>query len=137
MELVFVYGTLKRGFGNARLLADSKFLKEDTVPGRLYFLGHHAFPYAIPALTSTIYLGFPRIHGEVFIVHNTVLDKLDRLEGTPNHYERVLIKTDSELSAWMYIPSEQVRLYASWIEVILSGLYNPATGPRNNSRARC
>ncbi|MCI0558224.1 MAG: gamma-glutamylcyclotransferase [Nitrososphaera sp.] len=135
MELVFVYGTLKRGQNNSRILADSKFLKEDTVPGRLYFLGQRSFPYAIPALTSTIFPGFPRIQGEVFEVNGKVLDLLDRLEGTPNHYERVLIKTDSGLSAWMYTPSEQVRLYAPWVHVIPSGCFALSAASDNNSHS--
>ncbi|MCI0564918.1 MAG: gamma-glutamylcyclotransferase [Nitrososphaera sp.] len=135
MEQVFVYGTLKRGQNNSRLLADSKFLKEDTVPGRLYFLGQRSFPYAIPALTSTIYLSFPRIQGEVYEVTNKVLDGLDRLEGIPNHYERVLIKTDSGLSAWMYTPSEQTRLYAPWIHVIPNGFFSLPTNSNHNSES--
>ncbi|MCI0564923.1 MAG: gamma-glutamylcyclotransferase [Nitrososphaera sp.] len=127
MELVFVYGTLKRGHHNARLLKESRFLRNDTIPGRLYFLGQRSFPYAVPALTSKICPDFPRIRGEVYEVDDDVLSRLDRLEGIPDHYERVSVKTDSGLSVWIYTPSEAVRLYASWITLITDGNFLPPT----------
>lgn len=123
MKLVFVYGTLKRGHSNARLLKESRFLRHDMIPGRLYFIGHNSFPYAIPALTSKICPDFPRIRGEVYEVDEDVLDRLDRLEGVPDHYERISVKTDSGLSVWIYTPSESVKLYASSITVIPGGYF--------------
>ncbi len=84
---VFVYGTLKAGHGNHRLLETSKFLGEaTTLPRyRLYDCGH--FPCLVDAGTDGC-----AIQGEVYEVDYEVLTDLDRLEGVPRHYQRKEIK---------------------------------------------
>lgn len=84
MHKVFVYGTLKRGFGNNRLLRDAKFL------GRAFLLTHHAFKDlgSFPGLIR-IKRNAPRlVGGEVWEVTDEQRDSLDMLEGHPNFYER-------------------------------------------------
>jgi gamma-glutamylcyclotransferase (GGCT)/AIG2-like uncharacterized protein YtfP len=82
-RLVFVYGTLKRGFWNNYLLEGSELLGEGTTLERfsLYTVG---FPYAVPDGG-----GLP-LRGEVYRVDEETLKRLDALEGYPNHYKRKL-----------------------------------------------
>ena len=48
MDKVFVYGTLKEGFGNNRLLKDSQKISEDAVEGFvMYHMG--GFPGVVPS----------------------------------------------------------------------------------------
>jgi len=88
--LVFVYGTLKRGFWNNYLLEDAEFLGEGTTleKFKLFTVG---FPYAVPDKS-----GLP-LRGEVYRVCKGTLKRLDRLEGYPSHYRRkeVEVRLDS------------------------------------------
>lgn len=77
--LVFVYGSLKRGEFNHKVLGESKFIGKTKVRGRIYDLGH--YPGAKLSEDG-------EIHGEVFDVDNETLNRLDRLEGHPHFYER-------------------------------------------------
>jgi len=98
--LVAVYGTLKRGYCNHRLLKGSKFLGEGYALGK-YELFDAGFPYAVPSerdlpLKVEVYsLASPR-----------VLKRLDLLEGYPIHYlrkpEEILLKSGEKLTAWLY-----------------------------------
>jgi gamma-glutamylcyclotransferase (GGCT)/AIG2-like uncharacterized protein YtfP len=91
---VFVYGTLKRGFGNHRLLAGSRYVGEATIAGRMHSLA------AFPAVTLD---GKPEtIHGEVFEVDAPTMERLDRLEGVPNFYHRLQVQTSAG-GAWVYV----------------------------------
>ena len=83
---VFVYGTLKRGYGNNALLQEngSIFIKT-TIPARPLFdlvdLGH--FPGLIP--------GFFYVQGELYNVSEEIIQRLDWLEGHPDFYYRQTI----------------------------------------------
>ena len=100
-----VYGTLRRGFANSRLwqgLGDYK--ARGTVEGfRLVANGH--FPYAIPSegQAITVELLQPRI-----IEAEEMRDRLDRLEGFPSFYDRIIVpvvtQDGTEHEAWMYTP---------------------------------
>ncbi|HEY9816912.1 MAG TPA: gamma-glutamylcyclotransferase family protein [Candidatus Obscuribacterales bacterium] len=80
--LAFVYGSLKQGFGNHRLLKASTFLGEAKLSqcGAMYSLG------GFPAVT----LGkrVSPIHGELYEIDENTLDALDSLEGHPHFYQR-------------------------------------------------
>ena len=130
MEHLFVYGTLKQGQSNHALLSQAKFIQQDTVPGRLYFFGHTHFPYAVCAssallLANSEYRGeIPRIQGEVYQIFTELLERLDRVEGTPIHYVRFKqYQTDKGLRVWVYESSEMTRLRATRIEVLPDGFF--------------
>ena len=89
---VFVYGSLKRGFHNHYLLKGSKFIGEDSTRGKMLSLG--AFPGVIK--------GDGPVHGELFIVDDETLQKLDALEGCPSLYVREQILLDSGQEAFIY-----------------------------------
>jgi gamma-glutamylaminecyclotransferase len=87
--LVFVYGTLMRGGGNAPHMGASRFV------GRGRSVGHYAMfaagvPFVHPTLSRT------RIVGEVYAVDaaSGVLAALDRLEGHPDWYVRVPVEVE-------------------------------------------
>lgn len=108
MIKVFVYGTLKKGFGNHRLLdGRSVFVQEDAIQGHTLFdLG----PY--PALQSG---GEDTISGEVYMIGPNTLRDLDRLEGHPTFYERRVVKTVGGHEVWAYF-MDNVRGSARKIE---------------------
>jgi len=75
-RLVFVYGTLRRGGRLHSYMKTAEFIEAGTTPGRLFSLG--SFP---GAHFGSTYPGSSGIHGEVYAVDKTTLDKLDSLEG--------------------------------------------------------
>jgi gamma-glutamylcyclotransferase (GGCT)/AIG2-like uncharacterized protein YtfP len=93
-DLVFVYGTLKRGHGNHRVIADGSFLGEDRIPAVMHDLG--AFPAVRLDAAATVY-------GEVFSVDPQTLARLDRLEGHPTFYQRTRVRMSSGRRAWVYV----------------------------------
>lgn len=84
--LVFTYGTLKRGYGNNRLLDGARFMGEAVTQPifNLFSLG------GFPGITMD---GTTAVHGEVFeVTDETMMARLDRLEGHPGWYRRTPIK---------------------------------------------
>jgi len=79
---VFVYGTLKSGYGNNRLLQGCTKLCDAYVIGHKLF--DSGFPVASPSDDNH------SIKGEVWDIEdsNSVLASLDRLEGVPRMYLR-------------------------------------------------
>lgn len=106
-----VYGTLRTGHGNSRLwrdMADAQGV--GTVTGyRLVTNG--GFPYALPAdELSVIEVVQPRPEHAAEVRY-----RLDRLEGYPSFYDRVLVDVDlngETVRCWMYTPV-QSESYAS------------------------
>lgn len=114
MQRIFVYGTLKQGFGSHdRIFGgyDIKITPAFTY-GRLYDLGWY------PAMTE----GKEKVFGELIEFDNPeILKKVDYLEGyrginhPHNYYERRMVDVfvgDDMVKAWVYILSEeQVKRY--------------------------
>lgn len=103
-ELVFVYGTLKRGQPNHGQLAGCAFCGEARMAGlALYNLG--PFPMAV----ATSHPGAP-LQGELYAVSTAQLAALDRFEGVPRLYERQRHQLGDGRSAWVYVGrAHQVR----------------------------
>lgn len=92
MHRVFVYGTLKKGYGNNRLLMDSA-LKGTALTCDEYDLRNCGFPYLIKESLATK----RQVVGEVWEVDDATLERLDRLEGVKyNHYDRVKLEVELE-----------------------------------------
>jgi len=98
-HVVAVYGTLKRGFGNHRVIAPGQFLGTDTTPGFvMHSLG--GFPGVVR--------GDGTIHIEVYAVDDQTMGSLDCLEGyrasdpLRGFYDRVQIDTRFG-RAWLYV----------------------------------
>ena len=104
-HLVFVYGTLKKGYYNHYFLKDSKFIDEAITKEKyaLYFL---KYPYVIKNAKIS------QIYGEVYEVDDTTLIDLDFLEGHPNFYRRelipvILLNKNKTVDAWIYFYPEK------------------------------
>lgn len=91
-ELLFVYGSLKKGFDNHNLL--SKYTKR---LGRALTIkkfgmfedGFGNYPYLVP-------MPHARIHGELYeITRRELMNKIDEFEGVPEYYERKKIEVKS------------------------------------------
>lgn len=95
--LLFVYGTLKRGERNHRLLADQRFVgAAATAPGyRLFDLG----PY--PAMAADADSG--PVRGELFSVSACAADELDDFEGVPDLFDRRRVELADGATAWAYL----------------------------------
>eukprot|EP00286_Rhodomonas_abbreviata_P015353 CAMPEP_0181324966 /NCGR_PEP_ID=MMETSP1101-20121128/20657_1 /TAXON_ID=46948 /ORGANISM="Rhodomonas abbreviata, Strain Caron Lab Isolate" /LENGTH=159 /DNA_ID=CAMNT_0023433209 /DNA_START=106 /DNA_END=585 /DNA_ORIENTATION=+ len=121
--VVFVYGTLKRGFSNHRLL---------DCPGAK-LLAHATTVEQYPLITDDYYIPYTlnipgkgkNIKGEIYAVDDAVLATLDKLENHPVWYQRentpvkdvLLVEESASVAAtldvqnpWMYkIPEERVK----------------------------
>lgn len=117
---VFVYGTLRSGYGNNVLLHNATFLGEATTNGVMYSMGY------IPFVSLTTQEG--TVHGEVYEINEDILRRLDQLEGYNIHqpdrsfYNRSLVNTLPYGEAFIYhidthdsernkIPSGDWRVY--------------------------
>lgn len=89
--MAFVYGTLKRGFGNHWLM------EELLADGHAVFVGEartkKRFPLVCGPFQVPFLLNFPTsghfVRGEVYQVDKVAMARLDELEGvTKGHYER-------------------------------------------------
>jgi gamma-glutamylcyclotransferase (GGCT)/AIG2-like uncharacterized protein YtfP len=117
MNLVFVYGTLKRGFANHRLMEGQEFIgAARTAPGyALYDLGGYPGMVADPAAAEGV-------GGEVWSVDDECLSGLDVLEGTSEglyRRERVALLEPFEerhVEAYLYLRSVEgaKRLGGAW-----------------------
>lgn len=92
--LVFVYGTLKKGFGNHALLASSKFHGTDVVKDHT-LIQSPGFPYMVESEGS-------QARGEVYEVDERIVRYLDALEGYPTHYQKKEIRTEGGREVFTY-----------------------------------
>lgn len=99
MHKVMVYGTLRKGCGNDRLLVGSELVGTFTVPGyKMYSAG--GFPYCVKVddMDQTIVT-------EVYLVNDSTLESLDGLEGVAyNHYMRVPVDRTGFDDVELYVP---------------------------------
>jgi|GEM_PF-377226 len=122
--LVFVYGSLKKGFHNHYpFLAerDALPLGEAVTVDPYLMLSGAAFPYLIdPASLSADHEAcvadvIGKVKGELYVVDPETMNMLDRLEGHPDYYRRVevMVEDDGEQAmAWVYFlqhPIEAIR----------------------------
>lgn len=100
--LVFVYGTLKRGFANHRVMemAGGKFVDIPGIigPGNMDMISLGPFPALVDWSDDTL------IYGEFYDVRD--IGPIDRLEGVPNFYHRREISAEIEgcgaIKFWTY-----------------------------------
>lgn len=94
---VAVYGSLRQGMGNHRVLGDSPLLGQCRVTGfEMFSLG--GFPF--------VRHGDGEITIEVYAVNEHTSMRLDNLEGYPSFYNRALIWTPYG-PAWIYFIDRQ------------------------------
>lgn len=96
---MFVYGTLKEGFGNHRVLFGADNLgTKNTVDSNFLMVGLGQVPAVVDYED-----GF-RIVGELYEVNGPGLLRCDYLEGNGMLYNRKLVQLEGETEpAWMYV----------------------------------
>jgi gamma-glutamylcyclotransferase (GGCT)/AIG2-like uncharacterized protein YtfP len=97
-QLVFVYGSLKHGFGNHRVLGTSRFVGRGQTLPQFDLLDCGPYPAIIP--------GSHVVTGELYNVDAEVMRDLDRLEGNGVLYlrqKRPVLVNGQQVSAWIYI----------------------------------
>ena len=117
-DLLFVYGTLKRGLANHHQLAGARFVAEACMEGvDLHDLG--PFPMAIAGQGLT--------HGELYRVDGEHLARLDRFEGVPRLYGRYLMPLSDGRPAWIYLGRPRQVRHSPRLR---DGHWPAADGPR-------
>ena len=98
MALVFVYGSLKRGFRHHRELAGGRYLGSNSTLAchRLVLFDGY------PALVT----GEGRVSGELYEVDSDLLARLDRFEGCPTLYQREVLTLADGTTAFAYVMPE-------------------------------
>lgn len=102
MHTVFVYGSLRKGFGNHRLITaspKSEFVAVDYLKGYLYDVGR--FPFFVYDENGI------DVTGEIYTVDDDTMYSLDLLEGyTPgqyhNFYNRKIAITTNNRRVYYY-----------------------------------
>lgn len=125
-HLIFVYGTLRQGCGNHYLLDSSQFLGRAKTKCKcaLYARG-------IPFLCRNETIS--QVVGEVYLVDDVTLNRLDQLEGHPTWYKReqaeVVLNDGRQVVAWIYFCAEPEG------ELIESGDFLEQRPPRRRQRS--
>ena len=102
-KLVLVYGSLKKGFHNHRLLNRSHFMKGGKIPMPFTMINLGAFPGLIPTKHRVEEYSIC----ELYLVDDKTFKQLDLLEGYPNFYNRVLVDVGADQKAYVYILNEE------------------------------
>ena len=109
---VAVYGSLRQGLGNHRLLEHVESHEKGVTLSNfnMYSLG------GFPAITEE---GTAGVVVEVYDVDDATFARLDRLEGYPSFYDRkevdVLLDNGNTVQAWIYYLHDQPA-YAGLVE---------------------
>jgi gamma-glutamylcyclotransferase (GGCT)/AIG2-like uncharacterized protein YtfP len=120
MYKVFVYGSLKQGFGNHGFLETSHCLGQYETKDAVYEMYSFGFYPGV----SRIGEGGHRILGELYMIDSNTLIGLDKLEGNGMFYTRELVELEDGEEAWMYLLPEPTAIQIS------ESLYDP----KNRSR---
>ncbi len=103
-NLIFAYGTLKKGFRNDHYLEYSAFVAPAVTTASYFEMVEYLYDplgdWTYPAVRTS---GQGRIAGEIYRVDHATLEKLDILEQEGKHYFRQMVELDNGLSAWMYL----------------------------------
>jgi gamma-glutamylcyclotransferase (GGCT)/AIG2-like uncharacterized protein YtfP len=98
MELVFVYGTLKKGKHNHYVIKSGRYDGEGMLSDVLMYT-NGSFPI--------LFNGSNRVLGELYYCNPTVMSHLDLLEGNGSMYNRekkpVTIPDGTVKDAWVYL----------------------------------
>lgn len=99
LEYVFVYGSLKKGHWNNRVLQDSKLVGKALTHDKFKML-NSGFPVLTPDVDGR------QVRGEVYCVTNPdVMRDLDRLEGLGRMYDRKVhgVALDGSIDMTVYV----------------------------------
>lgn len=112
---IFVYGTLKKGYGNHRLLTSSVFLGSG-ITVKKYLMTANGIPFVSDEPDNK---NITNIVGELYQVDNQTMYQVDMLEGHPSFYKREKVEVEmldnynSRCMAWMYFHPPHGELISS------------------------
>lgn len=128
IEKIFVYGTLKGGYGNNHFMGGRQPLGRGYVRGYLFHLG------GVPALV--LEEKGMNVEGEVYTCTPELIRTLDRLEGyVPGQrennygYQRVAIRIPSYGPCWTYTFGHERVNNGEIRDVITNGLWSGLNSP--------
>jgi gamma-glutamylaminecyclotransferase len=105
-HLMFVYGSLKRGFHNHSLLRDEEFLGYGNTNDSCFLLTHEYAGFPCASLYKPdIYpkLKPAKIQGEVYKISGISLYWVDVLEGNGAFFNRKIFNVNGYGKCWIYI----------------------------------
>ncbi len=120
-RLMFVYGTLQKGFCNAHYMKNCNHLGAARTSQK-FGLFLESFPFISKKQSIS------NIHGELYeVLDITTLEAIDRLEGHPDEYTReaievILLENGNSYTAEAYF-NENIPLGAENVVVITDGSY--------------
>ena len=95
--LIFVYGSLRKGFHNDIYLKDAEFIGNFQTLEKFYMYSYksYPFPYILRKKLEKCTSEPIQIQGEVYKINESILKRLDVLEGHPDFYKRQEIEVES------------------------------------------
>lgn len=100
---VFVYGTLKYGYGNHILLKDSEYVDDAILEGYNMKYSHGVSGFPVIFKSTSDHISF----GEVYMVDDETLSNMDELESNGIMYNRknvfVILSTGLKLKVQTYV----------------------------------
>ena len=119
-ELVAVYGSLKKGYGNHRVMemANGRYVGVGVTQKDEFIMDGHGYPYIIRAKDNPLKR---RVLVEVYEVPKEgLLRHLDSLEGHPHFYkrekEKIRMENGDVVDAWLYIYQSNIKANPNLIE---------------------
>lgn len=109
-EMVFVYGSLKRGFRNHHVMNQSAGRCAGTAVLTGYGL-HSVYSGAFPGIVRRD--NRYKVHGELFSIPAERLPRMDAFEGVPSLYTRERVRVRSgkrKFWAWVYVFARTAEL---------------------------
>lgn len=132
---ILVYGTLKDGHGNHRLIKNSggRFIRYDSITGPFQMCNMTGFPGVYRNQEGDLG-NLQTIKGELWALEPEGLATLDLLEGHPNFYRREKYWTNGNngdaKKAWVYILNPNwlkgMKSYLTPDRIIPEGIWKPS-----------
>lgn len=97
--MLFVYGSLKRGFHNHSYLQGARFFGEGRTRPEFDLVDLDEFP-------AMVRPGRFHVHGEIYQVNRRIRDDIDLVEGNGIFYERIaetIFTSNGEVECWLYV----------------------------------
>jgi len=108
---IFVYGTLLQGESNSSLLRGAEYVGTSQTKPEYELIDFGPYPAMIPG-------GNTAVTGEIYLVDNYQMARIDRLEGYPGFYNRQIIELEDGKRVYVYLLT---RAQVTGLPTIASG----------------
>tara|TARA_Y100000816_G_C26093634_1_gene578306 strand:+ start:1517 stop:1981 length:465 start_codon:yes stop_codon:yes gene_type:complete len=137
---IFVYGTLKSNQKNHSFLKGADYIGHYITNRKFNLLkGKTGLSYAVQVDNQSD-PNADYLHGELYKINAGHFNSLDRLEGHPHHYERILTPIHNHGYAWIYVLGRYTTIkrdnhdqtdntfYTKWLLVLFLLLISSVSG---------